>query len=187
MRERRPARRVLRIALEAGAQVGVELRDDRLRRLERDREGLACDVVGCAAEAAGDEQMIDARRFPADEIDDLLGLVRHRRGDCDLDAELFEPLRKPGAVRVHGVAGDELVADCQDGCTHMASMTIRKIDLERDGEYKVCRCRMLRHFRAAGLAVVRCRSARYPSPPSTSFWPGLVLVRGRGAGGRLVG
>ena len=51
-------------------------------------------------------------------VGDGLDLVRHRRGEDDADAERLEPLREPRRVRVHDVAGDDLVADREEGRAH---------------------------------------------------------------------
>ena len=61
-RELRPARRVVGVLREARAQLVGELRHLDLRDAERRRERLAREVVGRAAEAAGDDQVVDARR-----------------------------------------------------------------------------------------------------------------------------
>ena len=68
------------------------------------------------------------------ELDDPLGLVRHRGADHDPHAERLEPAREPRGVRVLGVARDELVPDRQDGGEHMASMQIRDTDPEADAD-----------------------------------------------------
>jgi GNAT superfamily N-acetyltransferase len=74
--------------------------------------------------------MVDRRRFAPDEVDDAVELVGDRGAHHDLHAELFEPAAEPGRVCVFGVAGDDLVADRQDGSVHTPS--IRELDPERD-------------------------------------------------------
>src|SRR5262249_46235819 len=70
-------------------------------------------------------------------VDDLLRVVGHGRADHHPVTERLEPAGEPRRVRVLGIAGDELVPDRQDGYEHMASMTIREIDPERDAEQVV--------------------------------------------------
>ena len=96
----RPAGRVVGMLREARAQLGRELGHLLLLDVERGGERLARDVVGRAAEPAGDDQVIDAVALAADEVGDRLDLVRHGRRDHDLDAERLEPLGEPGRVRV---------------------------------------------------------------------------------------
>ena len=85
------------------AQVGGELGDLFLRHVERVRDRLAREIVGRAAEPAGDDEDIDARRLAADELGDHLDLVGHRGEQARLDAERREPLRDPRSVRVGDV------------------------------------------------------------------------------------
>ena len=112
---------------EACAQVGCEVRHLFLLRAERVSDRLARQVVGRAAEAAGDEQEVDERRLAAHELGDDLDLVRERRDQPDGDAERREPPREPGAVRVRNVTRDELVADGEDRRGGHQPFTIRTI------------------------------------------------------------
>src|SRR5205823_14211497 len=105
-----PARRVVRMAGEAGPQVGGQLGHLLLRDAEGGGERLARDVVGCPAEAAGDDQVVDAAPLTPDEVAYRNRFVRYGGRDHDLDAERLEPLGEPGGVRVRDVAGDDLVA-----------------------------------------------------------------------------
>ena len=77
-RQLRPARRVLGVAREARAQRVGELRDELLLHAESRRERLARQVVGRAAEAAGDEDEVDVGRLAPDEARDRVDLVGHR-------------------------------------------------------------------------------------------------------------
>src|SRR5262249_10457166 len=72
LRQLRPACRVLRVTREARTQIGRKLRNLDLRHAERMRNRLAGHIVGCAAEAAGYEQEVDARRLAAHVLGDLL-------------------------------------------------------------------------------------------------------------------
>ena len=107
---------------EAGAQVVGELGHLGLLDAERGGERLARDVVGRAAEAAGDDEVVDAVVLAADELRDRVDLVRDGRGQDDADAQRLEPLREPGGVRVLDVAADDLVADGEDGGEHGSSV-----------------------------------------------------------------
>ena len=99
-RQLRPARRVVGMLREARAQLGGELGHLDLLDVERGRERLAREVVGRAAEAAGDDQVVDAVALAADEVGDRVDLVRHDGGEDDAHAERLEPLREPRRVRV---------------------------------------------------------------------------------------
>jgi hypothetical protein len=78
------------------------------------RDRLARQVVRRAAEAARDEEEVDARRLVAHELGDLLDVVGERREHANRDTERREPPGEPGGVRVRNVAGDELVPDRED-------------------------------------------------------------------------
>ena len=69
-RELRPARRVVGVLREARAQVGGEVGHLGLLDAERGRERLARDVVRRPAEAAGDDEVVDAVALAADELGD---------------------------------------------------------------------------------------------------------------------
>src|SRR3954451_11839445 len=130
--QRRPRRHVVRVAGEASAEVGLDLRKRHLRHGEGGRDRLPRDVVGRPAESARDDQVVDGRRLTAHEVDDPVELVRDRRADRDLHAELLEPAAEPRGIGVLGVAGHDLVPDRQDGGKHMPS--IREVEPERDAE-----------------------------------------------------
>src|SRR5205085_10504432 len=85
--QHRPARRVLGVAREPGAQVGSDLGHFLLLDAERGRDRLARQIVGRAAETAGDEKEVDSSRFGVDEPGDRVDLVRQRRRHAHLDAE----------------------------------------------------------------------------------------------------
>src|SRR5204863_4286046 len=106
-----PAGRVLRVARKTGAQVGGELRKLLLRHVEGLRDRLARQVVRGPAEAARDDEDVDAGRLSADELGDRLDLVGHDGDQARLDSERREALREPRRVRVRDVARDELVPD----------------------------------------------------------------------------
>ena len=82
------------VAVEARAQVGFELGEGHLRNVERGGDRLACDVVGRAAEAPGDDQMVNAGGLTADEIDDPVGLVGHGTARGWTHAERLEGRRE---------------------------------------------------------------------------------------------
>src|SRR5947207_15711207 len=82
--KKRPARGVLRIAFEAGAQLGGDFRVLDLLDGERRGDGLARQVVRSTAETARDEDEIGAFRLFSERRRDLRELVRQHGDQADL-------------------------------------------------------------------------------------------------------
>ena len=123
LRQERPARRVLRRAREARAERSRNLGLLDLRNAERRGDRLAREVVGRAAEAAGDDHRVLRGRVLAHERGNAVDLVGDRGDQLHLDAQRRQPPREPAAVGVLRVARDDLVPDRDDrGARHPASI-----------------------------------------------------------------
>ena len=106
---------------EASPQLSGELGHQLLRHREGVRERLARQIIGGAAEPAGDDQTLDAHPLAVDELRDRRDLVLDRGGEHHRDTERFELAGKPGGVRVRHVARDDLVADRQQRGAHLSA------------------------------------------------------------------
>src|SRR5204863_6599795 len=134
-----PARRIVRSALEALSQASRDfgLLDE--RELEGRADRLAREVVGSAAESAGDDQDVRVLGLHPDEGGHALLVVRERRDQDHVEAELFEAGREPGAVRVGDVARDELVPDGHNGRRRMSA---HDASLDELRERRAFECRL---------------------------------------------
>src|SRR5438105_10015206 len=137
--ELRPARRIVRSALEPLAQAGRDfgLLDE--RELEGSADRLAREVVGSAAEPAGDDQDVRVLGLHPDEGGHALLVVRERRDQDHVEAERLQPSREPRAVRVGDVARDELVPDGHNGRRRMSA---HDASMEELRERRAFECRL---------------------------------------------